>query len=461
MVFELPSLKNLDLQYNTIVNAHLTVQQLGFLKALSVFAADAIVSGSCGSGYEYEPWGDMKFCVMTNTLGSSSQSGENTGGSSSGSSSIIFIILGGLVGVALGAVAAGVLFFNRAKHSATDRLDSTAFNVKQKASAAMKMRKLFKSKSSNDLDTAFHASTDDSIMRKATFNEIPSSEVHVLQLVATSTTTSTSLGQYANKLVYVTRLQIAGDAAGNCEAALEVLPVVSQLRHPQLLSVLGLIWEDGQSISALCEYMNLGTLEDYLRNSKRKLTWKNFKLSAAAQIGACLMYLHSQRNLTYEGLNGRSVFVDTAKGCKLNTLQASVPSDMFAQSPARAGLSFVHGDTAARGFLAPEILAGEQPRPSSDMYAFGVLLAQLDTGDTADEMIRSSWRMRSGDLDDAAYYTSASNEDGSTSTSMLSMFPFTDECPPTVMDLACACLQFDPSLRPSASYVVAMLRQQR
>jgi len=222
------------------------------------------------------------------------------------------------------------------------------------------------------------------------------------------------------------------------------------------------------------------------------------------------MFLHSQHQVTYDGLNGKTVFVDPDKGCKLNPLQAALPTDE--SSPYSCQSYYRRCDSTSKAFFAPEILIGEPSRSSSDMYAFGVLLAHLDTCQTADEMIRSSWRMRTQigdsdsdngtilstdgtvvsttvlDLDSSRRRTTQLESLPSSSssrtlpssrslaleenrrrttplmgahssddTSFSSMFTFTPECPVMVRELAGACLQYDPSLRPSASYIAAML----
>ncbi|KAJ0408113.1 hypothetical protein P43SY_002083 [Pythium insidiosum] len=79
-------------------------------------------------------------------------------------------------------------------------------------------------------------------------------------------------------------LKVSDDPAENCETALNVTPVIAQLRHPQLLSVLGLMWEDMHTMSVVSEFMNRGTLEEFLLAPDNGLTWRNFKKKAAHDI---------------------------------------------------------------------------------------------------------------------------------------------------------------------------------
>uniref|UniRef100_K3WQB9 Protein kinase domain-containing protein n=1 Tax=Globisporangium ultimum (strain ATCC 200006 / CBS 805.95 / DAOM BR144) TaxID=431595 RepID=K3WQB9_GLOUD len=469
IVYEMRNLTELYLQGNAIKDVHITTGQLEFLKSLSTFEGSMKLSSACQDGYQSYSWDSKTVCygddVMSDYLGSGSleQSTTSPAAGSKSNTGTLLVVLAA-AGLVVAAVIVGIFLLKRAKRKATDNPVATnAADKKEKSAAARKFAiKKFSStmSMSNDLTESLQGNHQGSF-RKTTFKDIPAEHLQMLNVVTTNGVVSVKKAKYNKKLVYVTQLKLKEDAAENCEMVLDVVPVVSQLRHPQLLSVIGLMCEDFHPVSVVCEAMDQGTLEDYLMQSGNDLTWGNFKLRAAMDIAGGLMYLHSKHKLSYDGLNGRSVFVDSEKGCKLNTLLASVAEDVV---PSRR-----YGESS-RGYFAPEILAGEPSRSSSDMFAFGVLLAQLDTCQTADEMIRNSWRMRSmiepNPISttivlgmEGSHRATNSTVDESNSTSLMSMFPFTDECPPMVKELASACLQYDPSLRPSASYVVAMLQQ--
>lgn len=363
----------------------------------------------------------------------------------------------------IAAVVAGILLLKRAKRKTTDPAHPVAMlDKKQKKQLSTKMLRAKFSSTTRMSSDLMDPLQKESSFRKNTFKGIPASHVQMRGVLATNGgMICVSNAEYNKKRVLVAQLELKADAAENCEMALDVVPVVSQLRHPQLLSVLGLMYEDTHPVIAVCEFMNLGTLESHLQRNKRELTWQNFKLRTALDIAGCLMYLHTKHKLSYGALNGKSVFVDEEKGCKLNTLLASVPEDVVMLSRlADLGSS---SSLAMRGFLSPEILAGEPCRSSSDMFAFGALLMQLDWCFSADEVTRqlrsipafSSSSSSSGfESSQRSTTTSAVDEASSAMT-----FSFSEQCPLVVKELATACLQFDSSLRPSASYVVAMLQQ--
>lgn len=518
IIYELGNLSSLYLQGNYISDVHMTMAQWQFLESLTVFEANLTVNDTCTAGYIQKNWEEKSVCVLSSDgLSDISSSGEDSTGSSGGgikaSSALLIILL--LSAVAVIAAVGGVFLLKRRVKRKADtanlQSDSTSGSGAKLASSGGK----FKSSMRNLLGVRFgssgtkleataieesyyeHGGSTSEALRKTTFKDIPSEHVTVLMFMTKNGDVHVSKGEYLTRLVTLHQLKLSDDVGQNSETAHQMVPTISQLRHPQLLNVMGLMWDDAHTISAVCEHMNLGTLENFLHSSGHELTWTNFKMKAATQVARGLMYLHSQRNVVYDGLSGKSVFVDTEKGCKLNTVLAAIPSDqepresMYEVDSRRSLRRF---ESSVKAFFAPEILAGDAPRASSDMYAFGVLLAHLDTTETADEMIRSSWRLRTTQLDTQSSTKSILEADTSTgrgsstrrginslmstgssrgdlnssrrettkiddlrSTSLMTMFTFTDECPAIVRELATACLQYDPSLRPSASYIAAML----
>lgn len=514
VIYELSNLSALLLQGNYISDAHVTYAQWRFLESLTVFEANLTVNDTCAAGYVQKSWEQKSVCVLASDgltdIGSGSEDSSSSTASGIESSPVLLIILL-LSAIAVVAAIGGVILLRkrvkRKAASASQHHDSTSESEnKLKSSMRNLLAGRFGSSThkleSTEIEKSYYeqGSAGD-VLRKTTFRDIPAEHVTVLMFMTKNGDVHVSKAEYLTRLVTLHQLKISDDVGQNSESAHHMVPTLSQLRHPQLLSVTGLIWDDVHTISAVCEHMNLGTLENFLHSSGHQLTWQNFKMKAACQVARGLMYLHSQRDVTYDGLNGRSVFVDTDKGCKLNPVLAAIPAELEPresiydpQVDSRRPLR--RYDSSVKAFFAPEILAGEAPRSSSDMYAFGVLLAHLDTCEKADEMIRSSWRLRTTQLDTtesskslleansgrgsssrrglapnallSARSSSSSRDldssrrettkiDDLRSTSLMTMFPFTDECPAVVRELATACLQYDPSLRPSASYIAAML----
>ncbi|KAJ8566504.1 hypothetical protein ON010_g6620 [Phytophthora cinnamomi] len=503
IIYEMRNLSALYLQGNAIADAHVTLPQLQYLQKLPVFEANLTVNGSCSTGYDVVSWADKSVCYTNgdglgsiNSSGSNDKSTSSTASGSSSSSVAVYVVLGLALFVVLAVVGGVVLLRQMKKKTAQEQHDSfVSADGKIKAnlrSLRARMGALNGTAQTTELEASLNEYNFGGGVRKAAFKEIPATDVVVLNQLSTSGPVTVALAEHCSRLVLVTKLQTSDD---DVEAALDMIPALSQMRHPQILSIIGLAWDERHAMTAVCEYMTLGTLEAYLRSAGTGLNWTNFKMKAAAEIARGLMYLHSQHKVTYDGLNGRSVFVDPEKGCKLNPVQAALPTN--GSSPYSCHSYYRRCDSTTKAFFAPEVLIGEPSRSSSDMYAFGVLLAHLDTCQTADEMIRSSWRMRThiGDFDSdngtllstdgtvvntggidfdssrrrTTQLESLPSTNGSRTrsvaleenrrrttpvlgtqnndeTSLLSMFTFTPECPTMVRELAGACLQLDTNL---------------
>ncbi|KAG6977756.1 hypothetical protein JG688_00000029 [Phytophthora aleatoria] len=395
IIYEMRNLSALYLQGNAIANAHVTLPQLQYLQELPIFEANLTVDGSCSSGYQALSWSDKSVCYTNgdglgsiNSSGSKEKSTTSTASESNSTSVVLFVVLG-LVFFTVLAVVGGVVLLRRWKQkTGKEQHDSLVSADGNKIKANLKSLRARMGVNGTVQTTELEASLNEyntgGGLRKAPFKEIPATDMVMLNQLSTSGPVVVALAEHRTKLVLVTKLQPSDD---DVEAALDMVPTLSQMRHPQLLSITGLLWDDRHAMTAVCEYMTLGTLEAYLRSSGSELNWKNFKMKAAAEIARGLMYLHSQHMVTYDGLNGRSVFVDPSKGCKLNPIQAALPTD--GSSPYSCQSYYRRSDSTSKAFFAPEILIGEPSRSSSDMYAFGVLLAHLDTCQTADEMIRT------------------------------------------------------------------------
>jgi serine/threonine protein kinase len=147
------------------------------------------------------------------------------------------------------------------------------------------------------------------------------------------------------------------------------------LSHPNLLPVLGAGWWDGAGYVAV-EYVPQGNLAGLL--GPKPLPVKQV-LHLVEQVGEVAAYLHRQ-GVVHGNLKPTNVLL-AADGIPRVTDLCSVGG--FFLGP-------VDGDGA--GLLAPEVLAGSEPRQNTDVYGLGLILYELLTG-----------RAPFADADDARY----------------------------------------------------------
>ncbi|ETL78563.1 TKL protein kinase [Phytophthora nicotianae] len=273
------------------------------------------------------------------------------------------------------------------------------------------------------------------------------------------------------------------------------IQLTASLEHPNIAKFLGVAW--GQSLRSLCfvaEYFAKGDLASFLRrNRHRRLqmnlqlssssvsdvsggssssattnqtattgppslqssgsgfmltSWIDDKLPIAIGIIRALMYLHSRRPkpIVYHVLRARKIAVSDHFEPKLIDLtpaaEGSPPIDQE-QMAAGIGNAF---------WTAPELLTGGSPTQATDIYAFGVLLAEIDS--EAKRPYHSARDSRSGEKLRAFQVLNlvASGE----------LRPhFAANCPLEVREIALACMRQNPMQRPTAREVLLALQGSR
>ncbi|KAL6603387.1 hypothetical protein ACP70R_043748 [Stipagrostis hirtigluma subsp. patula] len=156
---------------------------------------------------------------------------------------------------------------------------------------------------------------------------------------------------------------------------------LSKLRHPNVVQLLGAC-PAAQAPALVYEFLPGGSLEDRLGGSP-PLRWPD-RTRIAAEIWSALVFLH-QNDMVHGDLKPANVLLDAGLGSKLadaglcRLLEPDVSAVML-RCTAMAGASLAYMD--------PEFLASGELRPSSDVYAFGVLLLRLLTGRPAMALVR-------------------------------------------------------------------------
>ncbi|RHY21680.1 hypothetical protein DYB32_009828 [Aphanomyces invadans] len=221
-------------------------------------------------------------------------------------------------------------------------------------------------------------------------------------------------GMFKGKRVHVNRLKPMPH-----DKSFVFLSLLSTVRHPRLTSVVGVSWRKldhvtgGIQMDIVCEFMDSELLETYLGTTTKAVApWRDGKIELVLDVALGLMHIHDH-NFIYDNLSPTTLFVDSRNGCKLHTVAVTYKAPF---------------PTSSTLHVAPEVLAGEEVTLASDMFAFGVLLARIDS-------IATQWNAAAD-------------------------ISFTPTCPDMIVQVAMACLEKDPRQRPSANFVYAMLRRE-
>ncbi|KAJ0398858.1 hypothetical protein P43SY_010149 [Pythium insidiosum] len=222
------------------------------------------------------------------------------------------------------------------------------------------------------------------------------------------------------------------------------------LEHRKLVRFIGFSWSTQLDLAVFCEFMPAGSLDAALRQRRATssalvdaLRWQPSpdastvsKLDIALDVAEALLYLHSYEPPVVHGhIRARNVLLTESWTAKLGSV----------------GMPFDREHAQEQGlvpWLAPEVLRGDAVEldAATDVYAFGVFLAELDSGDTP--------FTAKGAL--AASLAQEIVSGLKTTTSL-----FRGDCPAEILAIARACSDADAEKRPTAMKLYYDLSQLR
>uniref|UniRef100_A0A7N0UWF5 Serine/threonine-protein kinase n=1 Tax=Kalanchoe fedtschenkoi TaxID=63787 RepID=A0A7N0UWF5_KALFE len=167
------------------------------------------------------------------------------------------------------------------------------------------------------------------------------------------------------------------DASDKKEEFLKEVEVLSRIRHPHLVSLLG---ASSESVCLVYEFMENGSLDEHIfcQNGKPALPWV-VRFRIIYEIACGLTFLHNSKpeSIVHRDLKPGNVLLDRNYMSKIGDVGLAkfisnvVPDDVTE-----------YRDSVLAGtlhYMDPEYHRTGTLRPKSDLYAFGIIIIQLLT----------------------------------------------------------------------------------
>ncbi|ETO65928.1 TKL/DRK protein kinase [Phytophthora nicotianae P1976] len=243
--------------------------------------------------------------------------------------------------------------------------------------------------------------------------------------------------EYNGRKVAVKHLIQENQKAETVQAFAEEIELSASLVHPSIVEFIGVAWNSLNNLAMVLEYFPKGNLQSYLHKNADLLTWARDKIQMAVAVADALQYLHGRFTpIIHRDLKSNNILLTEQLEPKLID---------FGVSRGRVELTMTAG-IGTPYWTAPEILEGKRYTEQADIYSFGVVLSELDTGKTPYHDARTQ-----GGSKAKPFQILQDIVDGCLQPS------FTRQCPPRIYRVGMACLSFDPSLRPTASQLIREL----
>ncbi|KAJ8517494.1 hypothetical protein ON010_g18314 [Phytophthora cinnamomi] len=233
-------------------------------------------------------------------------------------------------------------------------------------------------------------------------------------------------------------LQTKEQKAENVLEFAEEIELTASLEHPNIVGFVGVAWNTLNNLLLVLEYVPMGSLQTYLQKNADLLSWARDKVHMAVGIAEALEYLHGHTPaLIHRDLKSNNILLTDRLRPKLID---------FGVSRGAIELTMTAG-VGTPYWTAPEILEGKRYTEQADIYSFGVVLSELDTGRIPyhDALTEGGGKAKPVQiLQDVVCGTLRPT--------------FTNDCPPRILRVGSACLAQDPLCRPTAEQLIQELR---
>ncbi|CAI5735696.1 unnamed protein product [Peronospora destructor] len=200
--------------------------------------------------------------------------------------------------------------------------------------------------------------------------------------------------------------------------------------HPRVATFIGVAWSRETHLVVVTEYMAQGDLRRWLHRTARTHSgkWSIVKVQMLLDVSRALLYLHTMDTcLVHGNCNSRNVLLDQSLRAKLSDFGVDGPDNLTEQELISYTVSY------------PD---------ASDVYSFGILIAELDSHELPFSDLMQANRAAVPETDILQLISMGALS--------LTLSP---TCPTSIAKLVNACTSYKPKYRPSITQVQQHLQR--
>ncbi|XP_072973092.1 lysM domain receptor-like kinase 3 [Typha angustifolia] len=235
--------------------------------------------------------------------------------------------------------------------------------------------------------------------------------------------------------------------------------------HSSLLRLIGASLAGDEHLYLAYEFCPGASLADCLRNSRNAsftpLSIWISRIQIAADIADGLEYIHHQSNTIHNRIKSSGIIITDpghrAKICHFGA--ADLAGEVRSREPdLKRSSSRRRKIEGSRGYMAPEVIASGEVSPRSDVYAFGVVLLEIISGEEPikyrfDEQSKESERISL--IETATAAVEAGRVRQWVDRRLRDSFPV--EAAEELIAVALHCMDPEPDKRPDMTWVAAKI----
>jgi len=281
--------------------------------------------------------------------------------------------------------------------------------------------------------------------KKTDLHELMFDDLKLEKIVGAGASGEVIKASYLGTTVVVKRMLRSNITKENLAAFTIEAELMSGLHHPNIVQFIGASFSTYSNICMVLEWVPRGDLFGLLRSGmSANFGWSDPLLKMACDCAGGMSYLHGCKPpVIHRDLKSLNILVTETFGCKITDF------GMSRQSQAAKGMDMAMTLVGTPLWVPPEVIKSEKYSEKIDVYSFGIVLCELETkempyGDYAAREGMTKWKL----LNMIAH-------EGIRPT-----LPAPSDMNSEVRKTIDACLQSDPSHRPSMEQVLSRLQGQ-